>query len=380
MQIKDAELADEASKRLVELDPTSATTLTYRGLALAVLGEEQAGLDKLREAIAADPDLAMPWSHLAGMLMGLSEIGEAEVAARRAVELDPKNAIAQQQLGLCMRDLLRQDEGLEHLKLATELDPDNAITWRAFLFSTNYAHSADPADVAASHKQFGDYLTEQNGGITTIAVRPKAARLRLGFVSGDLRRHSVGYFLMPLFQNLGDFSDQLEVLSFMTKEDTGDDVNQFLQAKSDEWHNIADANTAETVEIIRGADVDILFDLSGHTIGDRLDAFAQRMAPLQVNYLGYANTTGLPAMDARITDAVADPPGQTEAWHSETLIRLPGCFLCYSPGPEGASQPPPESKPGRRIRFGCFNNLSKVTAQQVALWAQVLRAVPDSVF
>ncbi|MBV6634230.1 MAG: hypothetical protein KI792_14485 [Alphaproteobacteria bacterium] len=383
VQTKDEELADEASSKLMMLEPESATSLTYRGLALGVMGEEQAALDKMREAIAVDPEFAMPWSHLAGMLMGLSEIGEAEEAARKAVELDPNNAIAQQQLGLCMRDLLRQDEGLSHLRLATELDPDNPTTWRAFLFSMNYAHEAEPADIAAGHKAFGEHLAKRNEAAAIMPAKPKTGPLRVGFVSGDLRRHSVGYFLMPLYRHFADHADRLEVVSFMTKDDTGDDVNKLLKSKSGEWHNIADADTAQTVETVRAANIDVLFDLSGHTIGDRLDAFAQRLAPVQINYLGYANTTGIPTMDGRITDAVADPVGQTEKWHSETLLRMPTCFLCYSPGPDGPDGeelPPPDSVDGRRIRFGCFNNLSKVTVQQVALWARILKSVPDSVF
>jgi len=118
-------------------------------------------------------------------------------------------------------------------------------------------------------------------------------------------------------------------------------------------------------------------DLAGHTGNNRLLAFRYRPAPVQITYLGYCNTTGLPAMQYRITDEWADPPGQ-EAFHTEELVRLPGGFLCYQP-PAGA--PPVADAPAARagfITFGSFNIASKTTPEVVALWARILHAVPES--
>ena len=130
--------------------------------------------------------------------------------------------------------------------------------------------------------------------------------------------------------------------------------------------------------MIQAAGVDILVDLAGHTAGNRMPLFSLRPAPVQVTYLGYPNTTGLSTMDYRITDAWADPPGQTEALHTEKLIRLDHGFLCYTP-PEAAPEvdPSPHRKTGA-VTFGSFNNMAKFNAGVASLWASVLKAVPGS--
>jgi hypothetical protein len=123
--------------------------------------------------------------------------------------------------------------------------------------------------------------------------------------------------------------------------------------------------------------IDILVDLAGHTAHNRLGVFARRRAPVQVTWLGYPATTGLPAIDHRIVDAITDPPG-AEALSVERLARLPGCFLCYEP-PATSVQPGPLPAPVRgRVTFGSFNNVSKINGATVALWAGVLAAVPGA--
>jgi predicted O-linked N-acetylglucosamine transferase (SPINDLY family) len=130
----------------------------------------------------------------------------------------------------------------------------------------------------------------------------------------------------------------------------------------------------QVVELIRADGIDILVDLAGHTAGNRLLVFARRPAPVQVSWLGYPGTTGLVAMTHRLTDAHADPPGMTEALHSESLVRLPRSAWCFS----ALDSAPVAPRPHREIVFGCFNNFAKVTDPMLRLWAQILAAVPGS--
>jgi len=130
--------------------------------------------------------------------------------------------------------------------------------------------------------------------------------------------------------------------------------------------------------LIRQDQIDILVDLAGHTARNRLPVFARRPAPVQAAWLGYPNTTGLESMDCRITDAVCDPPGLTEAWHSEALVRLPGPFLCYRPAADCPSEGPLPALEAGHVTFGCCNNLAKVNGRVIEVWAGILRNLPGA--
>jgi protein O-GlcNAc transferase len=146
----------------------------------------------------------------------------------------------------------------------------------------------------------------------------------------------------------------------------------------DGWCDIRAMSDDEAAALIRQDKIDILIDLAGHTMGNRLPVFGRKPAPLQMTYLGYANTTGLRAIDYRITDSLSDPPGMTDAHYTEKLLRLDPPFLCYQP-PE---QTPPVADPPMLsngfVRFGSFNNATKIREETIALWSRVLAALPDA--
>jgi predicted O-linked N-acetylglucosamine transferase (SPINDLY family) len=150
-----------------------------------------------------------------------------------------------------------------------------------------------------------------------------------------------------------------------------------LRSLASEWRDVTALDDAELARLIRGDRIDILVELAGFTKDSRLLACTGRPAPIQISYLGYPNTTGLPQVDYRITDHVADPD-DADDFHSETLIRLPRCFLAFAV-PNHAPEPgPPPVLRNDHVTFGSFNNLAKVNHKVVALWAEVLRAVPGS--
>jgi protein O-GlcNAc transferase len=150
-----------------------------------------------------------------------------------------------------------------------------------------------------------------------------------------------------------------------------------LEGLAHHWRNIANLTDHQVEAMVRADGIDILVDLAGHTCGGRLRLFALKPAPVQVNWLGYPDTTGLDMMDYRFTDELADPAG-SDQFYAESLVRLPGCFTCYKPladAPEVASLP---ALKNGYVTFGSFNNLPKMNAKVVALWAEVLEAVPNS--
>jgi predicted O-linked N-acetylglucosamine transferase (SPINDLY family) len=195
-------------------------------------------------------------------------------------------------------------------------------------------------------------------------------RLRIGHVSADFRDHPVARFLEPLIAHRDTAA--FEIIAYSSVENP-DEVTTSLRSRFDNWHDVAALNAGQLAELIRSHQIDILIDLAGHTSGGRLETFARKPAPVQMTYLGYPDTTGLTAIDYRITDALADPPG-AESRHTEQLARVEGCFLCY---------PWPQTEPPRRathgpITFASFNNLAKISPTTIRLWRDVLAAVPSS--
>jgi predicted O-linked N-acetylglucosamine transferase (SPINDLY family) len=146
----------------------------------------------------------------------------------------------------------------------------------------------------------------------------------------------------------------------------------------DGWRDIRGINDIDFAGMVARDGIDILIETGGHTANSRLLLLAGRVAPVQVTWLGYPNTTGLETMDYRITDAVADPPGETESWHTERLVRIPGGLLCFRPPADAPAVFPPPSTLGQPFTYGSFNNMAKISAETVSAWAEILRRVPGS--
>ena len=192
----------------------------------------------------------------------------------------------------------------------------------------NYFSSGSPLFIFEQHLEFG----KQFGGLQTEPLlSPRSnvrseSGLRVGYVSGDFRKHSVAYFFEPLLQHHN--SNVVETFCYYNNVPI-DEMTERLMATSDHWRSIVGITDSDVANLIRNDKIDILVDLSGHTAKNRLLVFAQKPAPIQVTWLGYVNTTGLSAIDYRFTDIIADPIGEADELHSETLVRLANGFQCY---------------------------------------------------
>jgi protein O-GlcNAc transferase len=209
-------------------------------------------------------------------------------------------------------------------------------------------------------------------------------RLRVGLLSPDLYDHSCAYFLRTILANKDAARFEVACYSWSERSDW---MTARLKGMADWWREVGGMGEAKLIETIRADGIDVLVELSGHTAMGPLAALRNRAAPVQATYLGYPNTTGLPTIDWRIVDVVTDPVG-AEAWHTERLARLEGCFLCYSapehaPGVSVRSGAPTlqgQSRwhEGDHVTFGSFNSIRKINPSVIAAWAGVLRAVPRS--
>jgi len=292
-----------------------------------------------------------------------------EIAYRRRIvrasaipSPDDLNALAMGLLKACGRQqpfqLLRQAAGMPDCR--TEIQSN-------FLLSSLYVPGIGARRSFQLHREWG----ERDRSPSVPRFRPNgasAAKLRIGYVSADFHNHSVSFFIRPIL------------------ESTAGRMTNFCYSNSPDYkgvfrngeipRNITQLPDEAVAERIRKDRIDILVDIAGHSRGNRLGVFQLGAAPVQCTFLGYPSTTGLPSMHFRITDSLADPPGKTERFHTERLVRIDPCFLNYQPPPEAPEVMRNRSGP---IVFGCFGGIHKCNAPLIRLWAEILLATPPSV-
>ncbi|MBL8835430.1 MAG: tetratricopeptide repeat protein [Alphaproteobacteria bacterium] len=253
---------------------------------------------------------------------------------------------------------------------------DRARLHSSLLFALNYGADRSAADIARHHRAWASAHHADHPAPAPFANEPDPERrLRIGYVSPDFVTHSVASFIAPVLA--AHDRDQVEIHCFADVP-RPDAVTLALRNRSDHWHDVAALDDAALTTLVRRDTIDILVDLAGHTADNRLGVFARRAAPVQVSWLGYPGSTGLPAIDYRLSDDVADPEGQADVLSTEKIVRLPQGFHCYQP-PEDAPPPaPPPHLANGFVTFGSFNTFAKLSPVTLQLWAAVLDAVPGS--
>ncbi|MEO8751332.1 MAG: hypothetical protein ABI624_01510 [Casimicrobiaceae bacterium] len=276
---------------------------------------------------------------------------------------------------LCVLGHLR--EGIAAFDRALIRTPASLQLQQARLFCLNFSDQLSPTALAEEHRAWGRNHSPERPApaIGTAKAGGGKSRLHIGYVSPDLRNHAVAYFVAPLLERHD--RTLFEISVFDTSADAEDAMTARMRAHVDTWERVDTLADEALAATIRAAGVDILVDLSGHTKGNRLLVFAERAAPVQVSWLGYLATTGLPAMDYRLTDAEMDPPGMTEALHTEQLLLLP-VQACFSPWPDAPAVSPSPLAGGARLTFGSVNQWAKVTEATRDLWASILVACPEA--
>ena len=346
----------------------------YRsGNSLNLQGKPLEAIAFYRQALKLNPDHPQLHNNLGNVLSGQGKIADAIAHYQHALRLNPSYSKAYNNLGNTLKNQGKIREAIASYRRALELNPSYHKAHSNLLFTLNYQSDGEPRAIFGEHREWGRSW-EKKVASTKKKVFAKR-KLRIGYVSGDFRTHSVAYFFEPLL--ITHDRSNFEIFCYNNNQNA-DETTRRLQRLASHWRNIYALKDCQAIDLISRDEIDILVDLSGHSKGNRLPVFAGKPAPIQISYLGYPNTTGLATIDYRFTDGWADPEGQTEHLHTEKLIRLPRGFLCYQPPfncPEVA--PLPSLKKGY-ITFGSFNNLAKVSPQLISYWSAILSAVPQS--
>ncbi|MBF0461518.1 MAG: tetratricopeptide repeat protein [Magnetococcales bacterium] len=328
-----------------------------------------------RHALRIQPNHAETHFNLGVLLQELQRSEEAEVAYREAIRLKPDYAEAYNNLGNLLRDSGHLDEAETSYRQAMTRDADYTDAYSGLLFTQNYRSNPMREEMLADARRFGQQVAAKAQPMQH-KVNPADIdrRLRIGLVSGDLRNHSVGYFLEGVLAALDPALLELFAYATSTLEDA---LTQKFRAIIPHWRTVQALSDADLARLIRSDAIDILLDLSGHTTHNRLSMFAWKPAPVQISWLGYCATTGVAAMDYFLGDAITLPGGDNNQFVEKPWC-LPDCYLCFTPPDLAIPLAPLPACTQGVVTFGCFNNLAKVTDAVVACWAQILMAVPDS--
>ncbi|QWV93635.1 tetratricopeptide repeat protein [Geomonas oryzisoli] len=367
------EEAAQALEEACRLAPDNAGLRNNLGLALSALGRGEEARDSFLAAIRLDPRYPDPHSNLGILLERFGNGGAAIRSLREALRLRPNYPEAHHNLANVLKSQGRHREALEHYRAALRLAPDNAEVHSSLLFALLYQAGSAEVTVFAEHAAFGAahrFPPRRHDN----APEPDRV-VHVGYVSADFREHAVARFIEPVLAHHD--RERFRVFCY-SNVSVPDGKSARLAARCDRFVSIAGLPDDAVDRLIAEDGIDILVDLSGHSAGNRLPLFARKPAPVQITWIGYPFSTGLTTMDYRISDAVCDPPGATERYHSEELIRLPGTFSCFAPPEEAPAVADLPCLAAGRVTFGSFNNPAKITPETVALWADVLRAVPGS--
>lgn len=364
------------AERALALDPALAQAHLALGNAAARLGDIAGALDSLGQAVRLAPTLAQAHLSLGNALQLGGDTPGAIRATQRAAELAPNYPDAQQNLGRFHHDLGHAELAARHYRAALRLQPQRLDAWSGWLFCLAHDANIAAGDLFAAHREFGEFVERpwrvRWGGWDN--PRNPDKRLRVGFVSGDLREHAVAHFVEPIWRALD--RDAIEIVAYATHP-AEDARSAELKRLADAWHNVATLSDNALEATIRAASIDILIDLAGHTAHHRLGVFARKPAPLQVSWIGYPNTTGLMAIDFRLIGNGAARPGELDAGFSEKLVHLP-LGTVFEPPP---ALPPVNPLPALArgyLTFGSFNRPIKLSEAALGLWIEVMNALPDS--
>jgi predicted O-linked N-acetylglucosamine transferase (SPINDLY family) len=386
--------AEACCRRALQLKPGYVEALDNLGSVLRDQGNLVQAESCYREALRLKPSSAKAHNNLGVVLEELGHLAQAEACFQEALRFNPSYAQAHINLGNIFFGQGRLDKALACLEQAGQIKPNDPLIASQRLGLLHYLPDYDAGDLFEEHRHWQQQSARKAEALFAEHLRwaarfgtPPACslpardrdprrRLRLGYVSPDFRNHVLGYYSEGVIG--AHDRRQFEVFCY-AQVSPPDQRTERIKELADHWRSLLGLSDAQAAELILQDKIDVLIDLAGHTAGNRLGVFARKPAPVQVTHYGYSDTTGLAVMDYRLTDACCDPPGQTERFHTERLIRLPHVQWCYVP-PSTPEVGPLPARTAGHITFGSFNNLCKVTEPMIGCWAKVLKNVPGSRF
>ncbi|MDM4014812.1 tetratricopeptide repeat protein [Roseiconus lacunae] len=359
---------------VIDSRPQDLNSRLTHARTIASLGRLQRAKELLTNLCGEFPSSELALHYLGSTLHDLGDFVEANVILRRALQRAPNDARIHASLGAVLLDLEQRGEALECFRRAIELDPTLSGAHGCLLYLLTGTPDVSPEEVYQAHLQWGNLHGSKRVISTHRNQRTAIRPLRIGYASADFREHAVAGFFEPLLR-LRD-AEWFETFCYYEGA-IEDDWTRRLKNQSDHWRVTFGYSDDQIVAQVIEDKIDILVDLSGHTVGNRLTAWSQKPAPVQISWLGYPNTTGLDTIDYSFTCEVQNPIDESDR-HSETLIRIPGGSFSFQAPPTAPKVSELPAKTRRQVTFGSLHRPFKISASTHDYWATALQACPEA--
>lgn len=375
--------SDEASsfyQREIALNPAHADAYNNLGNVLKELGDATRAAEAFDRAIALRPNLVAAHNNAGTLMRTLGRLDEAQTRLRRALEIDPQHSVTHNNLGTVLKDAGRLEDGIACYREALRCDPANVLAHSNLVYALTFS-AEDPETPLEECRRWSAQHEARYRATREPHARPGGAdrtrRLRIGYVSPDFRNHCQALFMMPLLSHHDHARYEIVCYSSVARPD---DVTEQLKSHADVWRDVRTLDDGQLAQQIRDDRIDILLDLTMHMSNARPLLFARKPAPVQIAWLAYPGTTGIDAIDYRLTDPWLDPPG-SDRHYSEQSLRLADTFWCYDPltsSTKPADMPDVNALPAFDsgfVTFGCLNNPCKLTDRTLQMWRDVLHEI-----
>lgn len=376
VQAGDAVEAVDVLEKAHQMGVSENWILENLGLLFTTRGQLAAARENLEMAVEREPGNLNAWNTLIVVYTKLGESGKARQAAETVLAQDPRHVNALLNLGSWYSDQARSDEALAMFRQALAVAPNNQIGYTNSLWAQVHSTETHAADVVATAQAFDRNLCLPLLPAVNFAARDRdpERRLRIGWLTSDMRNHPVAAFVVPFLGELD--RTQLETVIYFNSQ-SSDSTTAMAHERADKWREVVALGDEALVKLIQSDEIDILVDLNGNTEGSRLLVVARKPAPIQVTWLGFPGTSGMTAMDYIFIPP--DPVLEKGDWCTETPWPLPHCYGVRTMIPDVPIQPGlPCKRLERPFTFACLNNFRKVSQGAIRLWSRILQAVPDS--
>ena len=381
LSINNFEKALSCFERCLDINPKYPAAYMNMGNVYRNIGNMDKTIESYKKSIELEPSL-VAYNNLGGYLKELNNYEEAYRITLKMLEYENLKksdlaSIHDTYIQICKWD--EASKVIERFKI-TKMDPDEKDVVAGSLMEFCAITDLTVDEIADYHKEWGkltvDLIKTPYDHAERFDDYKKSQKIRIGYLSPDLREHSVGYLIKDIITSHN--RELFEIYCYANFDpSSADHFTQEMINHSDMFKYTKHLTDFEMADEIYRDNIHMVIELAGHTAGHRLRSCAYKPAPIQITYLGYPNTTGLPNMDYRITDQYAETTPDKDYRYSEDLIRLTNCFLTFK-GFENVYPDEVSEKTDDKIIFGCFNNIQKLTPEAVKLWSEILKRYENS--